>query len=146
MQLKVKSAGLLWPLKCDCKWCGWFLVLTCCAPWKSPTSTDSYNVLGWKGPLKVKPLQWAGTSSARSHCSKPCSAWPRLFPGMGHLPHLCGKPVPVFDHTCISHIQWFCWALFVTFPVISRLNLSWPRVLSSLLLSGLYLSRCSKFL
>jgi len=62
--------------------------------------TESWNGLGWKGPLKAiqsNPLQWAGTSSTTSGCSEPHPTWPWMFPGMGHRPPLwatCARVSP----------------------------------------------------
>lgn len=60
---------------------------------------ESWNYLGGKGPLKVvqsKPLQRAGTSSARSCCSKPHHGL-ACFQGRG-MHHLSGQPESVFHH------------------------------------------------
>lgn len=60
---------------------------------------ESWNYLGGKGPLKFvqsKPLQRAGTSSARSCCSKPHHGL-TCFQGRG-MHHLSGQPESVFHH------------------------------------------------
>ena len=69
----------------------------------------------FRGHLAQPPLQWARSSSTRSGFLEPRPAWPRMFPGMGHLPPLwatCSSvSLPSLYKRKLERCRWLHWGL-----------------------------------